>query len=155
MKILALDLATQTGYAHSHGPSGSVNFDLIRGESPGMRFLKFRKWLVEFLKEYETTLVVYEQAGHHRSRAAEHVCHGFIATCELVIAEFQNIELTNRTSSAIKKHALGEGVPRARSGKPFMVQAADNMFPDIVVIDDNHADSLLLLDMVKKEFHVE
>jgi hypothetical protein len=46
--ILALDLATVTGWALQEGlryESGYESFGVKRGESPGMRFVKFRRWL--------------------------------------------------------------------------------------------------------------
>jgi hypothetical protein len=48
MKILAIDCGTQTGWAaYSNGiiESGVQDFSLKRGESAGMRFLLFGKWL--------------------------------------------------------------------------------------------------------------
>ena len=55
MRILALDLATRTGWAwgnvYKDGPftphSGVEDFSVRRGESPGMRFLRFDAWLSE------------------------------------------------------------------------------------------------------------
>jgi len=46
--IIALDLATNTGWATSEPrQSGSEKFNLRRGESPGMRFLRFNAWLTD------------------------------------------------------------------------------------------------------------
>jgi hypothetical protein len=44
MNILTLDLATKTGWASNilGRRSGVVEFQLKRGESPGMRFLRCR-----------------------------------------------------------------------------------------------------------------
>lgn len=43
MNILALDMATKTGWATNAGrTSGVQTFDVKRGESPGMRFLRCR-----------------------------------------------------------------------------------------------------------------
>ena len=51
--VLALDLATATGWAlwDGHGvlTHGVQAFPLRRGESPGMRWLRFRRWLRELL----------------------------------------------------------------------------------------------------------
>jgi hypothetical protein len=48
MKVLALDLATKSGWATNVGrQSGVQTFDVKRGESPGMRFLRCRAWLGE------------------------------------------------------------------------------------------------------------
>ncbi|WP_432214628.1 hypothetical protein, partial [Salmonella enterica] len=51
--VLALDLATKTGWAlvDRQGvlTSGVQSFPLRRGESPGMRWLRFRRWLREIV----------------------------------------------------------------------------------------------------------
>ncbi len=52
--VLALDMATKTGWAlrdrAGRFSSGVQEFSLKRGESKGMRFLRFRKWLNDVLK---------------------------------------------------------------------------------------------------------
>ena len=51
MKILALDLATKSGWATNvDHQSGVQVFDVRRGESPGMRFLRCRAWLGEMFQ---------------------------------------------------------------------------------------------------------
>jgi hypothetical protein len=48
MNILALDLGTRTGWAMAENgrtKSGVQLFDVKRGESPGMRYLRFNRWL--------------------------------------------------------------------------------------------------------------
>lgn len=50
MRILAIDPGTHCGWSTwdgAHVESGVQTFDLKRGESPGMRFLRFRTWLRE------------------------------------------------------------------------------------------------------------
>lgn len=143
VNILALDLATKTGWAHSYGISGVQDFSPRRGDSPGMRWLNFRGWLNRILETAPVELIAYEQA-HHRGGAATHVAHGMIACVESVAAE-RGIELTSRHTATIKKHALGKG----RGDKSDMMQAARKMgwHP----ADDNEADALWLLDLVKSE----
>lgn len=145
MKILALDLATKTGWAHSDGPSGVQDFKPRRGDSPGMRWIEFRAWLTRMLLLAPADMIVYEQA-HHRGGAPTHVAHALIGIVEEVAAE-QGIEVTNRHSATIKKHAIGKG----KGGKELMVKAAKEMWPDVVIIDDNHADSLWLLSLVQED----
>lgn len=143
--ILALDLATKTGWAHSSGPSGVQDFALKRGDSPGMRWLRLRAWLGELLDLSVTDLIVYEQA-HHRGGAPTHVAHALIGHVEAIAAE-RNIDVTSYHTATIKKHATGKG----NSPKPMMVAAAREKWPDVQIVDDNHADALWLLDLVQTE----
>ena len=68
VKILALDLATNTGWAHSDGASGVQSFKPRRGDSPGMRYLNLRAWLSRVQEVAPIELIVYEQP-HHRGGA--------------------------------------------------------------------------------------
>jgi hypothetical protein len=147
--VLALDLALQTGWSHSCGYSGTQSFHDVRGDSPGMRFVKLRAWLVRMMEEAPFQLIVYEQAGHHISNAATHSAHGFISTAEAYAAE-RGIEITSRSPSAIKKYALGE-TSRSNSHKGRMLVAADNRWPNVEFIDDNHVDAHFLLHMVMED----
>lgn len=142
--ILALDLATKTGWAHSCGLSGVQDFSPRRGDSPGMRLLNLRGWLNRLLDEAPVDVIAYEQA-HHRGGAATHVAHSIIGVVEVIAAE-RNIGLTNRHTSEIKKHALGKG----RGDKEQMIEAAKSKWA-IKIEDDNHADALWLLDLVGSE----
>jgi len=150
--ILALDLATQLGWAHSSGESGTVSFHLTRGDSPGIRFLKFRKWLIETLERLPSGLLVYEQAGSHRSNAATHVAHGLISQAEVVASEFE-IEITSKSPSEIKKFMLPK-IPAKQRTKIRMIQAAENAWPFVDILDDNQADALCLLEVVAADLGV-
>ena len=143
MRILALDLATRTGWAHSSGASGVQDFSPRRGDSPGMRWIEFRAWLCRLLDSAPTDVMVYEQA-HHRGGAATHVAHSLIAAVETVAAE-RGIEVTNRHTSKIKRHALGKG----SGSKDEVVEAARGRGWNPA--DDNEADALWLLDLATTE----
>ena len=143
MNILALDLATRTGWAHTCGESGVQDFSPRRGDSPGMRWLALRAWLNRVLDMVPTDLIVYEQA-HHRGGAATHCAHAMIGVVESVAAE-RKIEVTNRHTSTIKKFAVG----KANAPKERMLIAACERWDG--VIDDNHADALWLLALVASE----
>lgn len=143
--ILALDLATRTGWAHSSGPSGVQDFSPRRGDSPGMRWLEFASWLNRVLDSVPTDIIAYEQA-HHRGGAPTHVAHALIGQVEAVAAE-RNIELTNRHTATIKKHATGKG----NADKGAVVVAAAAKWPDKKLSDDNECDALWLLDLVQSE----
>ncbi len=146
MYVLALDLALKTGWAHSNGHSGVQDFRSRRGDSPGMRWIEFEAWLRRLLDAAPVEILVYEQA-HHRGGAATHVAHSLIACVEKVASE-RGIEITNRHSASIKKHALPNSKKR---NKAKMIQAAENKWPDMDIISDDHSDALWLLDLVQKE----
>lgn len=112
-----------------------------------MRWIEFRAWLCRLLDVAPADVIVYEQA-HHRGGAATHVAHSLISCVETVAAE-RGIEVTSRHTATIKKHAIGAG----RGGKEAMMSAAFEMGWNPQ--DDNEADALWLLDLVKRELAIE
>src|SRR5690606_35283955 len=106
---------------------------------------EFSAWLRRILDAAPTDIIAYKQA-HQRGGAATHVAHALIGATEAVAAE-RGIELTSRHTATIKKHALGKG----RGDKAEMVKAARAKWPDVELVDDNHADALWLLDLVTCE----
>lgn len=146
LNILALDLATRTGWAHTCGTSGVQDFAPRRGDSPGMRWLEFRAWLNRVLDMAPAELIVFEQA-HHRGGAATHVAHSLISVCEQVAAE-RGLEITSRHSASIKKHATGSG----RGNKQDMQDAACKKWPaEGPLLDENEIDARWLLDLVQTQ----
>lgn len=161
LPILALDLATKTGWALQDRTgaiaSGMQEFALKRGESKGMRFLRFRKWLREMLalgeigKEFSEDMpgvIVFEQA-HHRGGFSTELCVGLV-TDTLAEAARSGIEHMPVHTGSLKKWATGKG----NSGKSVMIARAAELFPDIEIVDDNHADALLLLSYGLEEVGV-
>ena len=146
MEILALDAATRLGWAHTTAGRGVLEFKNRRGESPGMRWVRFRVWLDTFVVAHETDLIVYELEGAPRSRAAAHVGHGFITVIEQVAAE-RGLDLTNVAPKTLKKWATGKG----NAGKDAMVDAAC-IKARAVIEDDNEADAFLLLQYTIEQF---
>jgi hypothetical protein len=140
MNVLALDLATKTGWATNAGrQSGTQIFDVRRGESPGMRFLRCRGWLSEMAKLVGgIDLIIYEQA-HHRGGAATACCVGLVSTVQTFAAE-HNMELMSIHTGELKRWATGKG----NAGKPQMIEAAIQRGWDPQ--DDNEADAVLLLE---------
>ena len=140
MNILALDMATKTGWATNINKTSGVQiFDVKRGESPGMRFLRCRGWLNEvFSLLGSIDVIVYEQA-HHRGGAATACCVGLVSTIQTFAAE-HDIELMPVNTAELKKWATGKG----NAGKPRMIEAARarGWEPG----DDNEADAALLLE---------
>lgn len=147
--ILALDLATITGWAflQANGgfESGTMKLDLRRGESPGMRFLRFNRWLKEMLDEYPTDLVIYEQA-HHRGGAATELCVGLVTRVQEMCAE-RGIEYQKLHSATLKKFATGKG----NAKKGVMLETARQRWGDHIK-DDNEADAIWLLHWAEREY---
>ena len=151
MNILALDTATKTGWATFYGnkkSSGVQEFGLKRGESVGMRFLRFRAWLKK-MSEYapgQIDLIVFEQA-HHRGGAATQLCVG-LTTDVLAFAADIGAETMPVHTGSLKKFATGAG----NSGKDQMIVAARKM--GYSPKDDNEADACLLLEFAMYELSV-
>jgi len=158
LPILALDLATSTGWALSDRngviTSGVQTFDLKRGESAGMRFLRFRKWIKEVMalgelgKQFNDRnpgLIGYEQA-HHRGGASTQLCVG-MCTDVLAEAALYGLDHVAVHTASLKKFSTGKG----KASKEEMIAKAKEIYPQIEIIDDNHADALLLLNYVKSE----
>jgi Holliday junction resolvasome RuvABC endonuclease subunit len=151
--ILALDMATKTGWAVSD-PEGATSgvqvFDVRRGESPGMRWLRFDAWLEQVhilaTARHPMGVLVYELA-HHRGGASTAVGVGF-ATKAQEFAARHNIELMPVHTATLKKFATGSG----KADKDAMIAAARarGWTPQ----DDNEADALWLLEYAKRELAI-
>ena len=152
MDILALDVATKTGWASNSGKvlrSGITSFAIKRGESPGMRFLRCRSWLEEVygLLNKKVNVIVYEQA-QHRGGAATMVCVGLVTEVQAFASKY-NIEMMPVHTGTLKKFSTGNG----RASKKDMVKAAKKKGwkPE----DHNEADAQLLLEYAMYELNVK
>lgn len=148
MRILALDLATKTGWAlcdpTSAMPvvSGMWDFAIKRDESGGMRLIR----LQSKLRELEPiNLVVFESVRSLRHANAVAVISemvGIVKAWSLSIgAEFRGY-----APPEIKKHATGKG----NAKKPDMVIAA-RILTGKDITDDNEADALCMLHLAIME----
>jgi len=142
MKILALDCATKTGWAicDNNGEiieSGVQDFTKRRGESNGILFLKFRKWLSDLIVQSKVKVVAYERA-HFRGGAATELCVGLQTRVQEIAAD-NNVELLPAHTTEIKKHATGKG----NADKAEMIVKAKEILKRDP-IDDNEADAVHL-----------
>jgi Holliday junction resolvasome RuvABC endonuclease subunit len=111
--ILALDLGIRLGWARlnkqGHFDTGLENLGPKRGETNGVRFLRFEAWLEKKIKENDVGVVAYEQVlTRHHSGAQAALANGFVAVLEKV-AEERELELLPVANSTLKKHATGSG----------------------------------------------
>jgi Holliday junction resolvasome RuvABC endonuclease subunit len=139
--ILALDLATQTGWAYKANgliSSGSEGFKLKKNDGPGMRFLKFRSWLRDQIDSVKPQVVVYEEVMRWSSGAAAKCYCGLLATvqteCEAKEIPYEGVHV-----GTIKKFATKKG----NATKEQMIKAA--MEQGFTPKDDNEADAIHLL----------
>lgn len=139
LKILALDVATKTGWAVD-GTSGTWDFKPRKGESVGMRTVRLKAAVREMIKLNEIDLVVYERAAgvHKNSIIVESEMIGALV-CFLLE---EKINYTCYSAKEIKKYATGNG----NAGKLLMIKAANEKL-GYTGNDDNEADALWLYQL--------
>lgn len=148
-KIFAIDQATQTGYAIIDETgmtleSGSVSMsDRKRtGESRGMRYIRFEKFLNDVYSHHpEITLICHEQTLLRGGSATE-IANGLKALI-LKFAIERGLESTCVHTSELKKFATGNG----RAEKQDMMTYAgyaDRIEGKRLCVDDNEADAICI-----------
>jgi hypothetical protein len=143
LNVLALDLGTQTGWSLlSSGviTSGSVGFGGKPLEGYGVRFLRFRRWLVELKGGSDLHHVVFEDVKFHPPGQvyAAHIYGGLEATL-CAWAESHAVPYSKVSVGTIKKSWTGNGAAK----KPDMIEEARRR--GFTVRDDNEADALAIL----------
>lgn len=148
MKILAVDMATKSGWAVNASSgiiSGTENMKKKTTESRGMVFIRFESWLEEMIKLHKPKLVVYERP-HARGRAANEVLNGMLGFLTK-LCEKHSIDYSDCPSTTLKKFATGVG----NAGKDKMMEAFRERW-GVDPIDDNEADARWLLVWAQSEF---
>jgi len=144
MKILALDIATKTGWCNDTS-SGVWDFSVKRGESIGMRLVRFRAKILEMIQLERPDVIVYElPAGLFK--ASIMVASEMIGVLKTLCEDYA-IEYAHESATEIKKFATGKG----NAKKDVMIQAAKDLGID--VIDDNHADAIHLHRLFKSKYN--
>jgi crossover junction endodeoxyribonuclease RuvC len=142
VNVLALDLATKTGWAlreNGRTESGVETFDVKPHESKGMRFIHFNRWLHDIGARAD--LIIYEEPINrgHATQAPQKISTGFSTRIEEYCAE-RGIECSGVYPSTLKKWTTGRG----NAKKPEMLEAVERRFGRRVD-DDNEADAVALL----------
>lgn len=147
MKILSLDMATKTGWAIAENnkviESGMQDFSKRRGESNGILFLKFRRWLSEMVELNKPEVIAYERA-HFRGGAATELCVGLQTRAQEIAAE-KGIELAPYTTGEIKKFC-GSG----KADKSAVIKFVNERC-GLSVTDDNEADAIAIVLLAGSE----
>ncbi len=141
--ILALDLATLTGYAvggDGFPPrGGTINLKPAKGETDAVRFLRLTQHLKRIIKEHEITEIYFEKVDFIVSTRQGHLWGGYWSYL-LGVAHANKLTCTGINVKKLKKYATGNG----NAKKEQMIQAAiaKGWRPQ----DDNEADALWILD---------
>lgn len=142
--ILALDIATKTGWKTRHS-SGTWDLKPNRGESEGMRVVRFKSKVKEVIQSESINVIAYERpAGMHKSSIM--VASEMVGVLKDLCIEL-GISLACYSASEIKKFATGKG----NANKDAMVKAAKLL--GFAPRDDNEADAIHLYNMVSNEIY--
>lgn len=149
MNVLALDLATRTGWAlleNGRVEHAVESFATRRDESPGMRWLKFRRWLDWIAGErFTPDLVVYESWVASRTGGSGEITAGFTTRVVEFCTE-RRIDYKGVPPAELKKWTTGKG----NAGKPLMLAAVNRRW-NLRIDDFDEADAFALLQYALAE----
>ncbi|MCL1656797.1 hypothetical protein CMU04_06285 [Elizabethkingia anophelis] len=145
MKILALDIATTSGYSSSTGESGTFNCSFKKGESGSIRLLRFRNKVNELLDLIKPEVVAYERSAGRNTHSIKTQSE-MIGVLTLML-EDRNIQYASYSPSEVKKFFTGKG----NASKEDMIKTAKKKYPEIEILDDNHADALAILELAQSD----
>lgn len=145
VKLLALDIATKTGWKTSTA-SGVWDLKPNRGESEGMRVVRFRSKVRELIVLEGITIVSYERpAGMHKGSIM--VASEMIGVLKDLCIEL-SVDLACYSASEIKKHATGKG----NANKDAMIAKAVEL--GFSPKDDNEADAIHLYNLSLSDLNI-
>jgi len=153
MNILALDLATQCGYAAQLGQmtvSGSKSFKALPSQPVAALFAKWHIWINLELDEKQIDFIGYELVDFKMlNRQWNQIYFGMVAI--MMAAAFRrNIDTRGYIVRDIKLAASG----KPKASKELMKSSAQVQWPDQVITDDNQADALWVLYLACKSHGV-
>lgn len=150
MKVLALDIASNVGFAVGAAGSAPIvgTYRLPKSFDPndfGQRFVAFDRWLTETLEVHQPRVVAFEEPIAPRgvnmlsNWSTIRFLIGLVAIAELVAHGF-GCETTEANVSTVKKHWAGNG----RADKADMIAACFRL--GWKVANDHEADACGLWD---------
>lgn len=149
MGVLALDIATSTGWAyHTEGMVMHGTWDLSVRRGHHTRKRLHRLWVrLEGLHRIDPIhFVIYEEAGGLRGPGQKVLpqLHGVLE----LWCHMNGINTALVNVSDIKKHATGSG----RADKEAMIKAAVKRWPDRKFSTHDEVDAMWLLDYAQKQY---
>ena len=164
--VLGLDLGTWTGWGlirvgGGRVGSGAWEFGHDRAEGGGVRFLRFRRHVLEILADRNTPvgLVAVEQVmfGAKGADAAQ-VYGGFLAALT-TLCEERRVPYEGVSTSEVKTWARGVIPGKGTPGKEDVVRAVNSHFGLNIPVDDkrghdDEADSLIVAAISEQKYRV-
>lgn len=145
--ILSLDLGTKCGWAYRLGKdvvSGSASFAAGKFDGPGMRFVKFRRFLNTLHGARPIEQVAFEGVRRHLGVDAAHAYGGYMGHLQSWCDEQEpQIPYEGIPVQTIKTFATGKG----NANKDAVIAAMREL--GYKPVDDNEADAIALLLFVE------
>ena len=142
MRILALDIATTTGWK-TETSSGVWKLKQKKDDSTGMKLVRLKSYLKELVTLENIDVVVYERpAGMFKSAI---ITESELIGVVLLLCEVLSLQCTAYSATEIKKSATGKG----NAKKQDMIEAAVAL--GFKPEDDNEADAIHLYNLAKKD----
>lgn len=154
MEILALDLATKTGWAYRESGkiiSGVEDFSVAKHDDPAMRFVKLKDWLLANIY-FDDLTVFYEQPHKGGGRGAEFLI-GMVVVVKMLCAE-HGVSYDKVETKTLKFEAAGHG----NASKDDMILSANGVMNlgssgfQRKITDDNEADAICLLAYAESQY---
>lgn len=166
--VLGVDLGTRLGWSvlsdvgasarGVHLSSGTLDLSPRKGDTTGRRYYLARQHLRRLIHQHRPCHVGYELVRFHGSRgrsadgsarqldgtAAAHVYGGLRAVLTELCYGLA-IPVMEHEVGHLKQFATGKG----NAAKPAMIAAAAAAWPDVELIDDNHADAMWLAERTR------
>lgn len=145
-RILALDQASNCGWAINNTIYGCWDLTTRKDEDTGMKLIRFRNKLKEVCESESIDLIVYERvAGMHKSS----IIHAakMVAIIETFCKD-NGIGYASFSAPEIKKYATGKG----NANKEKMVSAAQELY-GYQGDNDNIADALHIWNLACKIYN--
>lgn len=157
MKILALDLATKTGWAllaSGITSSGVVSFangtKKAASKHAGGPFSRCDAWMFEqLLNGGLPDVIIYEEVYRWMSQHAANSYNGYRAMM-ISNASLLGVRCIGYSPPTIKKHFTGRG----NANKSAMIAEARRKWPTLHIIDDNQIDALAILSLHCANHHL-
>jgi len=147
MKLLAIDPATECGWALENDFYGTWDLSIRRDESAGMRLIRFRAKLKEIHAVESLEVIGFERPGGRNYSAL--MSHSKLQGIVETFCIDNGIEYRGYSAGEIKKFATGKG----NSNKEAMIHAARIKlgYPGK---NDNEADALWILNLLKRDVNI-
>lgn len=147
-KILAIDQASNCGWAITDDIYGVWDLTTRKDEDSGMKLIRFRNKLKEVCALEGISLIVYERVAGQHANSIIHAAK-LVAIIETFCKD-NGLHYASFSAAEIKKFATGKG----NCNKERMVQAAQQMY-GYPGNDDNIADALHILNLAHKTYNTD